>query len=99
MGRYEAQGTDLVSKGKAIAASISPKVKAGFVWGISALLAMAVLEGITPEMFASLGVWENMARNVVTVALTLLGAYLKSDPLRDLGAAVVAEEVAKAPSE
>lgn len=83
MGRYEAKQNPLSLL------VLSPKVKSGALWGIVALLVMAVLDGITPAMLGSLGDWEPIVRNVIAVVSTLLGAYLKTDPLRVLGAEVI----------
>lgn len=90
MGRYEAK---VKIKNPFSGLVISPKVTAGAVWGIVALVALAVIDGITPAMFGALGDWEPIVRNVIGLAATLLGAFLKTDPLRDLGIEVVASEV------
>jgi hypothetical protein len=75
---------------------ISPKVSAGINWGIIATLAVGVLTSITPDMLAGLGPYQSMVFVLIGAGITALRAYLKPDPLRDIGA-VVAGTKAPAP--
>lgn len=73
---------------------LSPKLKSGVLWGVLSLFAMAVLTAITPEMLAPLGAFAGMVQAVIATAVSLLAVYLKTDPLRALGAAVANEAAA-----
>jgi hypothetical protein len=66
---------------------VSPKVKAGANWAAYATLALTLLSTLTPGSLDFLGKFSPLAYGVVVGATYALGAYLKSDPLRDAGAA------------
>ncbi|WGH20354.1 membrane protein [Arthrobacter phage MaGuCo] len=68
---------------------VSPKVTAGASWAAVASLVLTVLTAITPEMLAFLGPWAALAYGVVVGASAALGGYLKSDPVRAVGVAVL----------
>lgn len=77
---------------------VSPKVSAGINWGIIATLAVGVLTSITPDMLAGLGPYQSMVFVLVGAGITALRAYLKPDPLRDVGASVVVSPAEEAPA-
>lgn len=66
---------------------ISPKVKAGINWGVIATLAVTILSTITPDMLEGLGVYAPLVYGAIGTGTAALAGFLKSDPLRDAGAA------------
>jgi hypothetical protein len=72
-----------------VSTPVSPKVTSGATWATLATLALTVLTVITPDMLAFLGPYAPLAYGLVVGATYALGAYLKRDPLREAGAAVL----------
>lgn len=73
---------------------VSPKVKAGILWGaVFAVLGAAVAGGaaaIDPHLFDSLGAFGPLIYSAITLGAAQLAAYLKKDPLRQAGAEAIA---------
>lgn len=69
---------------------ISPKVLSGANWSGYATLIMTVLGFITPDMLTQLGNFAPLVYGLITAATYAIGAYLKTDPARDAGLAVLA---------
>ena len=61
---------------------ISPKVIAGFLSGGGAVVIFALLTAITPDLLAPLGVWAPIVLAGVTAIASVVGGYIKTDPLR-----------------
>lgn len=66
---------------------ISPKVTSGLNWGVIATLLVTILSTITPDMLYGLGVYAPLVYGAVGTGTAVLAAYLKTDPLREAGAA------------
>lgn len=67
---------------------VSPKVASGATWAVLATLAMTVLTAITPDMLAFMGPYAPLAYGLVVALASGLAAYMKRDPLREVGATV-----------
>lgn len=66
----------------------SPKIKAGVAVGVGLLILQAVIAAVTPEHFAWAGDYSSLFYAAVTGLGVAVAAYLKTDPLRNLGGAV-----------
>jgi hypothetical protein len=66
----------------------SPKIKAGVAAGVGLLILQAVIAAVTPEHFAWAGDYSSLFYAAVTGLGVAVAAYLKTDPLRNLGGAV-----------
>ena len=71
-------------------AELSPKVKAGAWVGAALLVAQVVLAAVTPEHFAWAGEYSSLFCAAVTGIGVAVAAYLKRDPLREVGGSAVA---------
>lgn len=71
-------------------AELSPKVKAGAWVGAGLLVAQVVLAAVTPEHFAWAGEYSSLFYAAVTGIGVAVAAYLKRDPLREVGGSAVA---------
>ena len=71
-------------------AELSPKVKAGAWVGAALLVAQVVLAAVTPEHFAWAGEYSSLFYAAVTGIGVAVAAYLKRDPLREVGGSAVA---------
>lgn len=71
-------------------AELSPKVKAGAWVGAALLVAQVVLTAVTPEHFAWAGEYSSLFYAAVTGIGVAVAAYLKRDPLREVGGSAVA---------
>jgi hypothetical protein len=71
-------------------AELSPKVKAGAWVGVALLVAQAIMAAVTPDMFAWAGDYSALFYAAVTGAGVALAAYMKRDPLREVGGSAVA---------
>jgi hypothetical protein len=80
----------LLVKLAAFFGDISPKVKAGLNWGVLATLAVALLNAITPDMLTWAGPYQPVLFAAIPILAGQIGAWAKSDPLRDAGKAAQA---------
>ena len=71
-------------------AELSPKVVAGAAVGLLVTVVSVVLAGVTPEMLEALGPWAVPVAAGLVAGGGYLAGYLKRDPLREAGGAVVA---------
>ena len=71
-------------------AELSPKVKAGAWVGAALLVAQVVLAAVTPDHFAWAGEYSSLFYAAVTGVGVAVAAYLKRDPLREIGGSAVA---------
>lgn len=71
---------------------VSPKVKAGANWAAYATLLLTLLTSITPDMLDFMGAYAPLGYGLVVGLSYAVGAYLKRDALRDVGAEVLAAE-------
>jgi hypothetical protein len=67
------------------AKGISPKVKYAALWAFLATLAMAALNGITPELLAPLGDWRPVVQNIIVAASAGIAGWKANDELRNIG--------------
>jgi hypothetical protein len=86
----------LFAKLAAFIGDISPKVKAGLVWGALATLAIGWLNSVTPADLAWAGPAEPLLFSAIPIIVGQLAAWIKNDPLRAEGAASLAEKAARA---
>jgi glycerol uptake facilitator-like aquaporin len=73
---------------------VSPKVVSGANWSTYATLILTLLGFVTPDMLSGLGHFAPLVYGLVVAASYTLGAYLKADPARDAGLAVLTPAVA-----
>lgn len=64
---------------------ISPKVTSAAAVGSIVGLFLSFANAATPDTFAALGKWSYPAFLLVSLGAAVASAYLKADPLRDLG--------------
>lgn len=66
----------------------SPKFWVPLVTMVGTAVVLGLIEAVTPGLFSFLGQWEGIAYTVVTAGLGATAAWLKTDPLRSVGAIV-----------
>lgn len=62
----------------------SPKVKAAGISSGAVVIVVAMLAAITPDMFDFAGRWTPIIYAGVTALVTVLSAYIKRDPDREI---------------
>lgn len=62
----------------------SPKVKAAGISSGAVVIVVAMLAAITPDMFDFAGRWTPVIYAGVTALVTVLSAYIKRDPDREI---------------
>jgi hypothetical protein len=85
-----------ISKITSFVGRVSPKVKAGLIWGALATLGIGWLNSVTPADLAWAGPAEPLLFSAIPILIGQIAAWIKEDPLRTEGAASLAAKAAKA---
>jgi hypothetical protein len=84
-----------ISKITSFVGRVSPKVKAGLIWGALATLGIGWLNSVTPADLAWAGPAEPLLFSAIPILIGQIAAWIKEDPLRTEGAASLAAKAAK----
>jgi hypothetical protein len=87
--------SSFISKITSFIGRVSPKVKAGLIWGALATLGIGWLNSVTPADLAWAGPAEPLLFSAIPILIGQIAAWIKEDPLRTEGAASLAAKAAR----